>query len=252
MLFPTLLLAWSLAAPSKAPAARAASDLEECDGTGKGPHRMVELSGRGGALRVFGDRHETDPADPVFLDLERRVNGFDPTVFLVEGDLGTPHSDRARAIASGGFLCWLAGRRNVPCQSVDLPESEEARRLAKRHPPDEVLMFLVARVLAYFNGRPPDQRPPGDLVDWAVRRYRDALHLPAATASDVAATFERVLGRPWRPDELTTEIHDPRRSELATQRMSAESNALREPYIVERLLEATRGGARAFAVLVPA
>lgn len=249
MLVSIPLLVLTVTAPTMAHPSPPAPVVDACDGTGKGPRRIVELRDRDGALLVFGGRHETDPDNPVFLELEQRAGQLDPTLILHEGGSGPPRPDRARAIATGGFPCWLAGRRGIPCESLDLSESEEARRLAQRHPPDEVLMFLVVRVQAYFNGRPADQRPPGDLVDWAVRRYRDALHLPAATAADVAATFERVVGRPWRPGELTTEIHDPRRSELATQRMSQESNALREPYMIDCLLESSRGGARVLAIV---
>lgn len=230
-------------------AAAGEGEQDRCDGTGKGAFRSVELQGRHSTLVLFGDRHQTDPADPVFADIEQRVAELRPTIILVEGGLGPPETQRDVAIAHGGFLCWLAAQRKVPCQSMDLSEVEEVRRLVQRHPRDEVLMFLVARVLAYFNGRPLEQRPPGNLVEWAVRRYRDDVGLPEATPADVAAAFERLLHRPWKPDELTTEIHDPRKSELVTQRMSQESNELREPYMLERLLAAAESGARVFATV---
>ena len=46
---------------------------------------------------------------------------------------------------------------------------------------------------------------------------------------------------------MATAWHDPRRSDLLTQRMSRESDALREPFMLEQLLGTARQGARVFA-----
>lgn len=222
-----------------------------CEGTGQGVYRVVELRGRESALVLFGTRHRTDPADPVWAELEQRVAALRPTVILVEGD-GPPEPTRELAIThggDGGFLCWLATQRRVPCRSLDLPEPEEARRLLLRHDPDEVLLFLTVRALAYFNPRPTAERPPGDLVQWALRRYGPMAGLPAATEAGLGATCERVLHRSWDPSAVTTDWHDPRKSDLQTQRISRESDELREPYMLERLLASPGGEARVFAVV---
>lgn len=220
-----------------------------CEGTGKGAYRAIELRASDTSLVLFGTRHKTDPTDPVWTDLEHRVATLQPTVILVEGS-GPPPPTRELAIRHGGegsFLCWLASQRGVPCQSMDLPEPEEARRLLQRHSADEVLLFLSVRVLAYFNPRPVAERPPGDLVQWTLRRYGPMAGMPNATSADLASTCQRVLHRAWDPGSVTTDWHDPRKTDLLTQRMSQESNDLREPWMLERLLAAAETGARVFA-----
>lgn len=132
---------------------------------------------------------------------------------------------------------------------MDLTEVEEARRLMRAHAPDEVLLFFVVRMLAYFNPRPPSQRPPGDMVAWGIRRYGPLVGRADATPADVARTCQAALHRPWKPGSVTTDWHDPRKSELLTQRMSRESNSLREPYMIEQLLAAATSGARVFATV---
>ncbi len=225
--------------------------LASCNGRGEGALRVVELERDGAALVLFGARHRTEPSDPVLLELERRVAAFSPTLILVEGDGAGASPDKATAITHGGeagLLCWLAVRRGIPCQSMDLPEAEEVRRLALRHSREEVLLFMTVRVLAYFNPRPPDQQPPGDLVAWAIQRYAPLAGLPATTTSaDLGRVCERALKRRWDPAAVTTDWHDPTRDELLTQRMSKESNQLREPYMLERLRLAATPGSRVFA-----
>jgi hypothetical protein len=106
------------------------------------------------------------------------------------------------------------------------------------------------RVLAYFNPRPASQRPPGDLVAWAIRRYAPLVGLPATTPGDVVVrACHRALHREWKPSEVTTDWHDPTKGDLLTQRMSRESNELREPYMLEQMLDAARDGARVFVTL---
>lgn len=228
------------------------SAITGCSGTGSGPYRVLDLRRRQARLVVFGARHRTDPADPILTELEQRFVAVDPTEVMVEG-AGPEPEDRDTAIRHGGengLLCWLARQRRISCRSLDLPEAEEARRLMRRHPADEVLLFFVVRVLAYFNPRPVSQRPPGDLVAFAVARYAPLVGLPAATGPELLEeTCRRALGRRWDPAAVTTAWHDPRNSDLLTQRMSRESNALREPYMLESMLGALRGGSRVLAVV---
>jgi len=227
--------------------------LDSCDGRGEGALRVVELERDGAKLVLFGARHRTEAGAPVLLDLERRVAAFSPTLILVEGESAGAAPDQATAIAHGGedgLLCWLAGQRGIPCQSMDLPEAEEARRLALRHSREEVLLFMTVRVLAYFNPRPPDQRPPGDLVAWAIRRYAPLAGLPlTTTGADLGRVCERALKRAWNPAAVTTDWHDPTKDELLTQRMSRESNQLREPHMLDQLRLAARPGSRVFAAV---
>jgi hypothetical protein len=244
-----LVVALALAAPS----AGVAEERGRCEGAREGSILTVELASAEGALLVFGARHRTDPADPFLAELERRLEAFAPTVILVEGSLQAAEASREAAVVRGGemgLLCWLAARRRIPCQGADLPEAEEARLLLQHHPPDEVLLFMAVRVLAYFNPRPAAQRPAGDLVAWTLQRYAPLVGLREAVAGEeLRRAWTRGLGRPFAPEAVTTAWHDPRFEDLLTQRMSRESNGLREPYMLERLLSASRGGARAFVAL---
>ena len=226
---------------------------DHCEGTGEGAYRVLELQRADASLSLvlFGTRHRTDPADPVWVELERLVAKALPIMVLVEGD-SPVQATREAAIARGGepgFLCWLAAQRGAACQSLDLPEPEEARRLLERHSPDEVLLFLTVRVLAYYNARGATERPPGDVVLRALRRYGPMVGLPDASSADLDRTCKRTLHRSWDPGAVSVEWHDPRQRELLTQRISRESNELREPYMLEKLLESSRGGARVFAAV---
>ncbi len=230
----------------------ASAKLDRCEGDGEGAYRVVELRNAEASLVLFGARHRTDPADPIVAELERRVASFSPTVILVEGPATATHSSRQVAIGHGGemgLLCWFAAQRNIPCLSTDVPDAEQARQLLRRHAPDEVLLFLAVRALAYFNPRPASQRPPGDLVAWILQRYGPLVGLPNATSRDLARVCQRALHRRWDPSAVTTDWHDPRRSELLTQRMSRENNELRDPYMLEQMLSAARSGARVFVAL---
>jgi len=231
----------------------AAEERGRCEGAREGSILTVELSSDQGALLLFGARHRTDPADPFLAELERQVEAFAPTVILFEGDRPPVGATRQEAVVGGGemgLLCWLAARRRIPCQGADLPEAEEARQLLAHHPPDEVLLFMTVRLLAYFNPRPAAQRPAGDLVAWALPRLAPLVGLREAEAGEaLRRAWERELHRPFAPEAVTTAWHDPRYDDLPTQRMFRESNGLREPYMLERLLSASRGGARVFAAL---
>lgn len=222
-----------------------------CDGTASGGVHVLELAGPAGSVMLVGTQHRTDPADPVWDELERRVVGFKPTRYLVES-LGKPAASREEAIQRGGesaFVCWLAAQQSAACGGLDLPESEEVARLRRKHTAEEVLLLKVIQVVAYFNPRPPDQRPPGDPLVWALKRYAPMAGLPDATPADIERICQQVLHRPWVTSEVTTEWHDPRRSDMLTQVMSQESNALREPYMLEQLLSAAGPGHRVFATV---
>ncbi len=229
-----------------------ASAYPRCDGTGSGPYRVLDLRRGDVRIVVFGARHRTDPTDSIFAELEQRFVSLDPTEVMVEG-AGPEPDDRDTAIRHGGengLLCWLARQRKIPCRSLDLPEAEEARRLLREHPADEVLLFFVVRVLAYFNPRPASQRPPGDLVAFAIAHYAPLVGLSADSGPDLLErTCRRALRRRWDPAAVTTAWHDPRKTDLLTQRMSRESNALREPYMLESMLGALQGRSRVLAVI---
>jgi hypothetical protein len=230
----------------------ASAKVDRCEGDGEGAYRVVELRSAEASLVLFGARHRTDPADPIVAELEQRVTAFSPSVILVEGPATSTHPSRKLAIEHGGemgLLCWIASQRNIPCLSTDVPDGELARQLLRRHAPDEVLLFLTVRALATFNPRPPSQRPPGDLVAWSLQRYGPLAGLPQATKRDLARVCQRVLLRPWDPGAVTTAWHDPRKAELLTQRMSRESDGLREPYMLDQMLSAARSGARVFVAL---
>jgi hypothetical protein len=118
----------------------------------------------------------------------------------------------------------------------------------RRYPADEVLLYFVVRIVAYFNPRPADERPPGDIVEWALRRDAPLVGLPDATKADLSRIWESKLARPFDPAAATTEWHNPFKEDLITQRISREDNAIREPFMAEQLLLAAKPGARVFGV----
>jgi hypothetical protein len=69
-----------------------------------------------------------------------------------------------------------------------------------------------------------------------------------ATKADLAAIWERTLHRPCDPGDVTPEWHDPFKDETVIQRISREDNALREPFMIEQLVQAAKPGARVFAI----
>jgi hypothetical protein len=223
-----------------------------CKGEGEAEYRVIDLRRGETRLVVFGARHLTDPAGPIFAEIERRVAELSPTVILVEGQAGNEKAtSREIAVRHGGeagFGCWLAGERGVPCRHADLAEAEEAKRLLRSFSADAVLVYFVVRGLGYFNPRPADQRPPGDLVEWLLRRYAPLVGRPVATKSDLARAWERVMHGAFEPEAVTTEWHSPFKHEMVTQRISREDDGMREPLMIDLMLDAAKPGARVFAI----
>jgi hypothetical protein len=202
-------------------------------------------------LVVFGVRHGSDPADPMLADLERAFDEVAPAMALHEGTPPTLEALRETAIrkhCEAGLVCFLAARAGVPLASLDLPIHEEAKLLAARLGPGDALVFLVARQLASFNRKSARMDMPTYFAEF-FELIGPALGLPGLDWPRVEAEHRRVFGAPLERRAVTSELTDPLRRELTTQRIATWSNRLRDRYVLGYLLDAVAEHGRVFAAI---
>lgn len=212
---------------------------------------LVDVARDGSRLLLFGGQHSSDPAQPMFEQIEAAFARLSPTFALHEGTPPQVESDRDIAIrrhGEAGLLRHLAARANIETASLDLPLAEEARLLHRELPEGEALVFLVVRQLASFNrktARMDFEAYFGEFFD----RIAASLQLTAIDWPLIEAEHVRVLGRPLAARRVTARETDPLYDDLPTQRISRFSNRLRDEHILRSLIGALAEHRRVFATV---
>ena len=212
---------------------------------------VVEVAHSGSQLVLFGTRHSSDPADPVFDQMEAAFLKLSPNFALHEGTPPAVETDREVAIrrhGEAGLIRHLAARTHIESASLDIPLAEEARLLRRQMPAGEALVFLVVRQLASFN------RKTARLDFDAYFNEFFALIAPALklTAIDwplVEKEHQRILGHPLAARGVTAHETNPLRDDLPTQRIARWSNRRRDEHMFGRLSEGLRTHRRLFATV---
>lgn len=212
---------------------------------------VVDVTSRTARLVLFGGRHTSDPADPMFDQIESTFVGLAPALALHEGTPPAVEADREIAIrrhCETGLLRYLAARAGIATASMDIPLPEEARLLRNEIGPPGALVFLVVRQLASFNrktARPDFDAYFGDFFDL----ISPGLGLGAINWPLIEREHVRALGRPLSVRDVTAVETDPMRDELPTQHTARLSNRLRDEHMLHRLIEAVRSHRRVFATV---
>jgi hypothetical protein len=114
---------------------------------------LVDVANRESRLVLFGGRHSSDPADPMFEQIEAMFLELEPAFALHEGTPPAVETDREIAIrrhCETGLVRHLAAQVGVATASMDIPLAEEARLLRCEIGMADALVFLVVRQLASF------------------------------------------------------------------------------------------------------
>ena len=212
---------------------------------------IVDVTRGDAHLLLFGGQHSSDPAHPMFNQVEAAFSAFAPAFALHEGT--PPQVERDREIAirrhgEAGLLRHLAARVDIDTASMDIPLAQEAGLLRREVGAGAALVFLVVRQLASFNrktARMDFDAYFGEFFD----RIGPPLGLEELDWPRIEAEHQRRLGRPLSAHQVTALDTDPLFDDLPTQRIARRSNRLRDEYMLGRLLDAMTAHRRVFATV---
>jgi hypothetical protein len=211
---------------------------------------VVAVARQEARLVLFGGRHSSEPADPMFDQIETAFATLSPTFALHEGTPPAVETDREIAIrrhGEAGLVRHLAARAGIETASMDIPLEEEARLLRREIPQADALVYLVVRQLASYNRKTARMDFDGYFADFFAR-IAPSLELSIDWPL-IEQEHRRVLGRPLSARSITAVETDPMRDELPTQRISRLSNRLRDEHMLGRLLAALDEHRRVFATV---
>jgi hypothetical protein len=211
----------------------------------------VEVGRDGSHLLLWGGHHSSDPADPLFGDIEAAFARLAPTFAMHEGTPPAVEPDREIAIrrhGEAGLVRHLAARAGIGTESMDIPLAEEAELLRRRIGRRNALVFLVVRQLASFN-RKTARMDFGAYFGDFFETIAPALQLATIDWPLIEGEHARLLGHPLVAGRVTGHETNPMRDELPTQRIARWSNRRRDEYMLRRLLETLRRHPRVFATV---
>jgi hypothetical protein len=212
---------------------------------------VVDLGANQQRLLLFGGRHTSDPADPMFARIEESFASVTPAFAMHEGT--PPHVEADREIAirrhgEAGLVCYLAAGAGIGTASMDIPLPEEAATLRRELSQGDALVFFVVRQLASFNrktARMDFDGYFGDFFDLIAK----PLGVDRIDWSTIESEHLRLMGKPLSRNDVTGWETDPTREELPTQRIASRSNRLRDEYMLARLVRAVAEHGRVFATV---
>ena len=211
---------------------------------------VVDIDGGASRLLLFGVRHSSDPADPMFDTIDATFAEVAPRFALHEGTPPQVEADREIAIrrhGEAGLVRHLAARAGIETGSMDVPLADEAGWLRQELAVGDALVFLVVRQLASYNRktlRMDFDRYFGEFFE----RIGPALGLTIDWPL-IDAEHQRLLGRRLSAPRVTAFETDPMYDELPTQRISRLSNRLRDEHMLRRLIESVATHRRVFATV---
>jgi hypothetical protein len=212
---------------------------------------VVDLARDGARLVLFGGWHSSDPALPMFSQIETAFAQLAPDFALHEGTPPHPEPDREIAIrryGEAGLVTYLAARAGIATASMDIPLAEEARLLRRELSQGEALVFLVVRQLASFNRKTARMDFEGYFGDF-FDLIAPGLELATIDWPLIEREHFRVVGHPLAARGVTGHETNPMRDELVTQRIAQRSNRLRDEHMLDRLVAAMAEHRRVFATV---
>ena len=200
-----------------------------------------------GAVIIYGAEHTNDPQNPQISDIEARWDTFQPTVALVESELGILFPglmDPVETFSEPGAVHALARRDNIPTYTWEPPLAiEMAALLDQSFSQEQIALFVVLR--PYFSTRRfglPDN--PEKLVAEAVRERRDWPGIEAvfADVTAVEAAWQTTFpdGPDWR------DVSD--QFGLPGYLAEIDGNLVRDEHFIRVVIDLVEQGERVFAV----
>jgi hypothetical protein len=196
---------------------------------------VVDVRRDGTRLVLFGGWHSSDPALPMFDQIENAFVRLAPELALHEGTPPHPEPDREIAIrryGEAGLVTHLAARAGIATASMDIPLAEEARLLRRELPQGDALVFLVVRQLASYNRKTTRMNFDGYFGDF-FELIAPSLGLAAIDWPLIEREHVRVMGHPLAAGRVT----------------GHETNPMRDEHMLRRLLAASSDHRRVFAVV---
>lgn len=226
------------------------------------PSREFSLDLRepaGARLIYIGVRHNFDPVDPQYTEMERIWQQLQPTEAFYEGTGNFVGDTRNAAIERSGepgLVRYLASVNGVPARSLEPPREAEVEFLLQKFTAEQLVLFFVTRSVAEERDRRNlPLRLLEDLFDHYLAQARITRQL-----SDVLpdmAVFRRAYER-WFPgmDPASAPMRwfDPIGMSAETggrffNEVSRESTAFRDTYMYRLLAQAWQSSARIFAAV---
>lgn len=243
-------------------AARAASimSFDEYAEVIHGVPYVLECSGGGGRLLLYGSAHLYDPLAPQLADIEQHWMRMRPTLALNEG--GNPpvaltREDAIRRAGEAGLLRWLGQRDGVPVRTFEPPPEQEAAALLTEFSAEQVKSFYVLRTLAQENVRPQGSpRRSADAIVSGMLAWSEQAHgLTAAprTVEEFVAGCGRLAPElaDWRSPPLSWFDPAPRPGGVArwTNLVSRRASELRDRFILDNVCGTLTPDTRVLAVI---
>lgn len=261
-LFP--LLAASMTIASVAPAAPqpCLSRIASYEGFRSSPETQwhVDLKDGNGALRYFGAEHGSDPAAPMFAEIESAWTTARPTVAFYEGPNRGIAADESATIAQfgeSGYVRFLAEGAKVPAKSLEPGPVDEMRAMVEQFPAERVALFYILRETSRLRDRKSLQ---GDALRGAVAELIaraskiPGMDFPVKSLTDLDAAYARHFTAPPDWTAVPAAWFDPLQSSADTggkftNDVNRASSSFRNRHMVTLLADAVNAGERVFAVV---
>jgi hypothetical protein len=211
------------------------------------PYIVDITAANGGAVIIYGAEHTKDPNDPQIGDIQTRWGQFEPTVVLVESDLGILFPglmDPVETFSEPGAVHALARRDGIPTYTWEPPlDVEMEALLAQPFSQEQIALYVI--LTPYFSnrrfGRPDD---PEAVVAEAVRKRSEwpGIEGVFADVTAVNAAWQKQFpdGPDWR--DVSDEFGLP--GFLA----DIDGNLARDEHFVRVVIDLVNRGERVFAV----
>ena len=218
----------------------------------------LALSGGGRELFWFSGIHTNDPSHPMFDDLKRAFEEFDPDFVLVEGGFERrDYRDARSAMLQGesAYTVYLARRAGISAGSMEPDLREQIERLSRRFEARDILAMYLLRQTVQLQRESALVRIdyPRHMTSYA-RRLRSAgleltereleAHELARLLSERTGVEDPFSG--WRRLPASRVVYDGDGSLHSVYRSVLE---MRDEYGVDRIAEALRNHSRVFVMM---
>ena len=208
-----------------------------------------------GKVLFYGASHTRDKNDPQVADIEKRWEGFDPNICLIEGRLGflVPGlMDPVEKYGEAGFVYKLSRRDGVEAFTWEEQLDDEITAVLKKFKPEQAAMFYILR--PYFSnlrfGKPVN---PDEYVKSFIEKRTEHPQLQNTIKSvgDIDAIWNREfrgIDKKGNPIKDWRETSDEYGLPLWLGDISAESNYVRNEYLACLIVTLVKQGKRVFVI----
>ncbi|MCA3017949.1 MAG: hypothetical protein ING71_00550 [Rhodocyclaceae bacterium] len=212
-----------------------------------------------GDLLYFGAAHSNDPLHPQFATISACWEKLKPTTVLLEGGVPQTANDASQAIArngEAGFVGFLAAKSGAKVSALERGIDAQAAMLEKKFTKVELKLFYTLRQLQQVK-REKNPAIGSDWDGWAnwwlgpngffnfVPSLKNSPPFNVEELKSLTKIHFPSL-REWH--DIDDSQFDPRFADSLTQRVAREASDLREPQMVQTILENLKDGRRVFAI----